>query len=76
MSHSEALKDLLFKIRQHPAFTELQKAVEPPAKPDFKPNSPETAETFGAKSIFASGKSKQHQLWIDFLRGNTTSQQE
>lgn len=73
---SPALKSLLSDIRQHPAFPEMLRELQAPKLPRFKPNSPESTETMGAKFLFASGQADQHERWLAFLTGSPTSQQE
>lgn len=68
---TEALKDLLFRTRQHPAFQELLKEVPKPRRPRFKASGGETAEQFGAKTIHAAGQQDMHDQWIAFLTGDS-----
>jgi hypothetical protein len=69
MTHSPALKSLLFDIRQHAAFEELKKAVDMPHLPRFRPSKADTLETMGARTIFESGRMHQHECWLVFLAG-------
>jgi hypothetical protein len=75
VTHSPALKDLLFNIGQHPAFAELQKAVEPPALPLYRPLKHETLEQMGARTVFASGQVDQHERWLHLLTGQVPARE-
>lgn len=59
------LKELLFLIRQHPAYQELLKAVELPATREFKPSG--DVQQQWSDFIFRSGRRAQHQAWQSFL---------
>lgn len=71
---SKALDDLLFTIRQDPAFRELLAAVSAPEVNQFKPSGDAQAQY--AEFIFRSGRRLQHESWRQFLIGEPTSQQE
>lgn len=59
------LKELLFLIRQHRAYQDFLKAVEPPAPRDFKPSG--DAQQQYADFIFRSGRNTQQKAWLSFL---------
>lgn len=63
------LDDLLFAIRQHPAFQELLKSVEAPKVRPFTPKDAAQIEQSRAQWIYESGQLKQHQNWIARLTG-------
>ena len=71
---SQQLKELLFAIRQHPAFHELLAGVEAPPVTDFKPSG--DAQKQYADYILRSGRRVQNESWRQFLIGEPTSQQE
>lgn len=71
---SKALDDLLFTIRQHPAFQELLIAVDPPEVKQFRPS--EAPETQYADFIFRSGRRLQHESWRQFLIGDTSQKEK
>lgn len=73
---SEVLKSLLFVIRQHDGFDELLKSVQAPRLPRYVPTKGETLETFGAKSVFASGEQAQHERWLTLLTGQVPARDE
>lgn len=62
---SAALKDLLFSMRQHPAFKELLAAVDAAPVKHFKPSQPVADQS--AEWIFRSGRQHQDKIWRDFL---------
>lgn len=64
---SQGLRDLLFTMRQHPAFPELLKAVDAPEPKQFRARSDETADQQMADWIHRSGRKQQHTIWLDFL---------
>lgn len=66
---SPALDNLLFTIRQHAAYKDLLEAVPRPALPRFRPGDNQSLETFGAKSVFESGRHSQHDAWLSVLTG-------
>lgn len=70
MSHSTALKDLLFSMRQHAGFQELLRAVQTPQLPRFKRSEKKTIEEIGAETLFASGQLEQHKSWLTLLTGS------
>ena len=72
---SKQLEDLLFLIRQHPAFPELLTAVGKPEAKEFSPNKGDPAVQY-AEYIHRSGRRLQHEAWRQFLVGDATSQQE
>jgi hypothetical protein len=61
------LRELLFTIRQHPAFRELLDAVSKPKIRPFKPS--DSAESVRQESewIFESGRARQDELWRNYL---------
>jgi hypothetical protein len=71
---SKELDELLFTIRQNPAFKELLASV---GAPEIKPyrQSDKPDEHF-ADHIFRSGRRLQDASWRQFLIGEPTSQQE
>lgn len=68
------LQDLLDRMREHPAFKDLLKIVDPPPARDFKPS--EDAEKQKADWIFRSGRRIQHQSWVQFLTTGEAPKQE
>lgn len=71
---SKPLDELLFRIRQDPAFQELLGAVELPPVREFKPSG--DADQQFADYVFRSGRRLQHDCWRQFLIGEPPSQQE
>lgn len=71
-TQSSSLSDLLFHIRQHPAFPELLRAVEKPRLPRFK-KSMKTIEEMGAQTLFVSGQLAQDDTWRTILTGDSPS---
>ena len=71
---SKTLAELLFKIRQDPAFTELLTFVEVPPLKEFKTSGDADAQY--ADFIFRSGQRRQHDNWLNFLTGEPTSDKE
>lgn len=71
---SKALDDLLFKIRQDPAFKELLDAVEAPHFKAFSLGKEPHAQY--AEHIFRSGRRLQHESWRQFLIGPTANQEK
>lgn len=65
---SKQLEELLFTIRQHPAFQDLLKGVEAPEPAQFRPSKGAAQEQF-ADFVYRSGRGAQHALWRDFLTG-------
>ena len=63
------LQDLLFLIRQHPAFPLLAKAVEPPGIKPYRPSDAAQIEKSRADWIYQSGQADQHNRWLVFLAG-------
>lgn len=63
---SPGLRDLLFNMRQHPAFPELLKMVEVPPVKHFHPRK-ESAADQNAEWIFRSGQQRQHEQWLHAL---------
>ena len=71
---SKQLDELLFTIRQHPAFQELLSAVtEPVIKPYRLSGKPD--EQY-AEHIFRSGARLQQENWRQFLIGNPSQQEK
>lgn len=64
---SAGLRDLLFHMRQHPAFQELISAMAAPAVKPFVPSKSGVAEAQTAEWIFRSGCNAQHARWVEFL---------
>lgn len=71
---SEALKNLLFNLRQDPAFKEFMSAVEAPEPKEFRPTSDPQAQW--ADYIFRSGRRLQHNAWRQFLIGEPSQQEK
>jgi hypothetical protein len=72
---SKPLDDLLFTIRQHPAFPELLLAIDTPSAREFSPSKGDSAAQY-AEYIFRSGMRRQHSVWRQFLIGEPTSDKE
>lgn len=74
---SAELRDLLFLIRQHPAFKELLAEIDKQKPPtlDFKPSRADDAKQ-QTDWIYRSGRRAQHELTRSFLIGEQTSQKE
>lgn len=62
---SAALKDLLFTMRQHPAFEELLSSVDAAPVQAYKSSQPVMEQQ--AEWIFRSGRQRQDKIWRDFL---------
>lgn len=71
---SKALNELLFTIRQHPAFNELLTAIEPPVVKQYRPT--EAPDAQYADFIYRSGRRLQHESWRQFLIGDTSQQEK
>lgn len=71
---SQQLDDLLFNLRQHPAFQEFLKAVEAPEPKEFRPTSDPQAQW--AEYIFRSGRRLQQNCWRQFLIGEPSQQEK
>ena len=71
---SKALDELLFTIRQHPAYPELLAAV--PVQPihEFKPSGDAQAQY--AEHIYRSGARRQNEIWRQFLIGEPSQQEK
>ena len=69
---TDTLKALLAELRQHPAFQELLKVVEPPSLPRYRPSKGFDVPAMGARAIFASGQIDQHERWLSTLTGVST----
>ena len=71
---SKLLDELLFTIRQHPAYPELLDAV---GQPEIKPfrSSGRPDEQY-ADHIFRSGARRQHDIWRQFLIGEPSQQEK
>lgn len=67
---TDTLKALLFELRQHPAFRELLKAVEAPRMPRWQKGMDK--DDF----VFASGREKQHEMWLSLLTGSASQHGE
>jgi hypothetical protein len=70
----EQLKDLLFRIRQHPGFQELLHTLEPPGLPRYRKSKALDVATMGAETIYASGALDQHERWIALLTGQASQE--
>lgn len=70
---SKQLQDLMFLIRQHPAFPELLKAVEAPEPKTYSPGKAAGIAEQQAEWIFRSGRKQQHELWRTFLTESPSS---
>lgn len=66
------LEELLFTIRQHPAFQELLKGPGAPETKEYRPGEPQWAE----HHIYRSGRRLQDNAWRQFLIGAPTSDKE
>lgn len=73
---NDALKELLFNIRQHAGYQDLLKAVETPRLPRFRRSETISLEEFGAKAAFESGRLSQHENWIALLTGSKATDGE
>ncbi len=71
---SKLLDELLFTVRQHPAFQELLTTVGQPEIKPFQPSGRPDEQY--ANHIYRSGARRQHDMWRQFLIGDETSQQE
>lgn len=71
---SKALDELLFTIRQHPAYQELLDAVETPPVQEFKESG--DAQKQYADYIYRSGRRRQHIIWRHFLIGEPSQQEK
>jgi hypothetical protein len=69
---TEQLKDLLFRIRQHPGFQDLLGAVETPRLPRYKRSKGLDLTAIGAETVYASGALDQHASWIALLTGQAS----
>lgn len=68
---TEQLKDLLFRIRQHPGFQDFLNAVETPRLPRYKRSKGLDLAAIGAETAYASGALDQHASWIALLTGSS-----
>lgn len=64
------LEDLLFAIRQHPAFQQLLAKVERPNVKPYRPADAAQIERSRADWIYQSGQLDQHKRWLVLLTGN------
>ena len=64
------LEDLLFAIRQHPAFKLLLAKVEAPNIKPYRPTDAAQIEKTRADWIYQSGQLDQHKRWLVALTGN------
>ncbi len=71
---TEALKNLLFNLRQDPAFPEFLKFIEAPETKEFRPALDPQAQW--ADYIFRSGRRLQHNHWHQFLTGEPSQQEK
>lgn len=76
MSRSSALADLLFHIRQHPAFNELLEQVPRPRVRPIEPSASLTLEQVGVQTSFDSGRRKQDNAWRTVLTGEDFATKE
>lgn len=72
---SKQLEELLFTIRQHPAFRELLDGVHTQPIIGYRQGGDEPQKQF-ADFVFRSGRRHQHEIWRQFLIGEVASQQE
>ncbi len=72
---SPRLNDLLFLIRQHPAFQEFLNGPGAPELRDFRPGAGPEAEQ-RVEYIYRSGRRQQDNAWRQFLIGEPTSDKE
>lgn len=77
------LKDLLERMREHPAFPDLLDKINPPPLKLYQPGGDKDSATQSADWMFGSGRHRQHMLWREFLTKfnpqsgeSETSQQE
>ena len=70
---SQQLDELLFTIRQHPAFHEFMNAVTLPEPRDFRPSADVQGQW--AEYIHRSGRKLQHGVWLSFLIGEPSQQE-
>lgn len=71
---TKALEELLFTIRQSPAFKELLEHVPAPEIRDFKLSGDVQGQF--ADLIFRSGQRRQHESWRQFLIGEPSQQEK
>lgn len=71
---SKPLDELLFTMRQHPAFGELLNALAAPPVHEFKESG--DAQKQYADYIFRSGRRRQHNAWLQFLTGEPSQQEQ
>ena len=64
---SKSLDELLFTMRQHPAFRELLEGIEAPGIKGYSQGKDPQAQY--ADFIFRSGRRLQHEGWRQFLIG-------
>jgi hypothetical protein len=65
------IEDLLFLIRQHPAFGLLLKKAEAPILKPYRPSDAAQVEKSRADWIYQSGQLDQHKRWLAVLTGNS-----
>lgn len=71
---NKELAELLFLIRQHPAFPDLLKEIETPEPRAYSPAKAGTVAEQQADWIFRSGRKQQHLLWQSFLTETASSE--
>lgn len=74
MAKNPMLDELLFNMRQHPAFPDLLKFLPEPRNPQFRKGM--TVEEFGGLAIHSAGETKRHRAWIALLTGNAATLEE
>lgn len=68
------LDELMFMIRQHPAFPELLKAIECPDPLRYSPSKSGAVAEQQAEWIYRSGRRAQDILWRSFLTETASSE--
>lgn len=71
---TKQLDELLFTMRQHPAFRELLDTVGLPPVHEFKSSGDPIGQY--AEFIFRSGRRLQHESWRQFLIGEPSQQEK
>lgn len=73
---STPLQELLFRVRQHPAFPELLRLVQAPRSPRYRPSRPDHPDKATADFAYHSGKLDQHEMWLAMLTGRDPARDE
>lgn len=66
------LKDILLKIRQHPALNLLLEQISKPEVPRFSMGAYDrfgSLESFGVRTAYMAGRRDQHNAWLTLLTG-------